>query len=69
MATKKAQPEKVVVPAADSMLAMVFRKHTETRHDRTMRFRSKGEHVADHRLHADLLDHVHEDQIPAEEEE
>lgn len=52
------KPAKIEVPDADRMLLQTFRLHCQTRHP-YMRFRTKGEHDADHRLHDNVLDHVH----------
>ncbi len=59
---KKPEPKKERVADAWQMLAMDFVKHCQKRHAVTMRFRTKGEHAADHRLHADQLDHTHAEQ-------
>jgi hypothetical protein len=70
MATRKPRetPTPVVVDAADDMLMQNFIQHCIVRHKR-LRFRSKGEHAADHRLHQSFLDHTHTDMIPEQEEE
>lgn len=50
------------------MGAQVFRLHCQKRHPR-LGFWSKGEHAADHRLHAETLDHTHaEPEAPAPDE-
>lgn len=59
---QKPSSDKVEVPDADSMLIQTFRLHCQKRHPR-MRFRSRGEHDADHRLHDDFLDHVHAKEV------
>lgn len=65
---QRGKADKVVVPAASEMLAQVFRLHCQTRHP-NLRFRARGEHDADHRLHAESLDHTHnEPESPAESE-
>lgn len=66
MVTKKKTDKHLVVNAYD-MLMQPFRLHCQTRHPR-MRFRSRGEHDADHRLHEEELDHVH-DKPKSEQEE
>jgi hypothetical protein len=48
------------------MLIMYFRQHVLKRHPH-MRFVTKVEHTADHRMRGDLLDHVHEVAPPTEE--
>jgi hypothetical protein len=60
VATRRQAPkrDRVTVPDADSMLAQPFRLHCQLRHP-NLGFWSKGEHIADHRLHDDRLDHVH----------
>lgn len=60
---QKSPSDKVEVPDADIMLAQVFRLHCQKRHP-MMRFRSRGEHAADHRLHDDSLDHIHKIDAP-----
>ena len=59
-------PEKVVVDDVEPMLLQQFRLHCQKRHP-TMRFRTKQEHAADHRLHADVLNHTHT--VPQSREE
>ena len=59
MPAKKSKPQgKQLVIRAEDMLMQPFRLHCQTRHPQ-MRFRTKGEHEADHRLHEENLDHVH----------
>jgi hypothetical protein len=65
--TAKVASEKIEVRSADEMLILDLRQHVQKRHPR-MRFITKGEHAADHRLHEDQLDHVHQ-QPQAEEGE
>ena len=60
---RSGQEKRQLVINADDMLLQPFRLHCQTRHAQTMRFRSKGEHMADHRLHQDRLDHVHEEEV------
>ncbi len=59
MPPRKKPAEKQLVANATTMLLQPFRLHCQTRHPQ-MRFRTKGEHEADHRLRGDKLDHVHE---------
>lgn len=59
----------MTVVSAYDMLALPFRQHVQTRHNKTMRFRTKNEHDADHRLHDDVLDHVHSEPRGEDEEE
>jgi hypothetical protein len=56
---RKAEPAKEVLPDVEPLLAQPFRAHCNQHHRLTMRMITKGEHAADHRLHADLLDHIH----------
>ena len=66
MPPKKSKPQgKQLVIRAEDMLMQPFRLHCQTRHPQ-MRFRTKGEHEADHRLHEDNLDHVHAEPEPEE---
>lgn len=71
MPAKKKTTDKELVANAEEMLLQVFRLHAQTRHAQTLRFRSKGEHAADHRLNAERLDHVHEEKadVPGAEQE
>ena len=66
MTAKKAEPAKIVVQAAEDMLILPFRQHVLKRH-KFMRFVTKVEHAADHRLHSHMLDHIHEEFIPPRE--
>jgi hypothetical protein len=59
--------DKQLVVNAYDMLLQPFRLHCQTRHAQTMRFRTKNEHEADHRLHDEHLDHVHA--VPKSEQE
>lgn len=70
MASRRQKPTsaKIEVPEADTMLIQVFRLHCQKRHP-MLRFRSRGEHEADHRLHGDILDHTHSTDAPPEEED
>jgi hypothetical protein len=63
---KKAEPEKVVVDDVEPMFLQQFRLHCQKRHPQ-MRFRTKKEHAADHRLHEEALDHIHA--VPHSEKE
>jgi hypothetical protein len=69
MAPRKADKgkEKDLVMPVDEMLILNLRKHIQARHPR-MRFRSKGEHEADHRLFPQNLDHIHSNQKQPKEE-
>jgi hypothetical protein len=70
MAPRKSKetPLPTIVDAPDDMLMQNFIQHCVKRHER-LRFRSKGEHAADHRLHQEFLNHIHTDMIPQEEGE
>lgn len=68
MPPRKKQPEKVEVAPVEPMLLQHFRLHVQNRHP-LMRFRTKQEHAADHRLHRDVLDHIHTEAQSKEEEE
>jgi hypothetical protein len=57
----KSSSDKVVVPAVSALLAQPFRLHCQKRHP-NLGFWNRGEHAADHRLHADALDHVHREE-------
>lgn len=50
---------KVALADPEGQLAEWLRKHVEKRHG-LLRYVTKGEHAADHRLHKDYLDHIHE---------
>jgi hypothetical protein len=68
---RRPEPEpddRVVVKHVDDMLALPFRQHVQVRHARTMRYRTRTEHEADHRLHDDVLDHTHSEARGLEEE-
>jgi hypothetical protein len=65
---KPVDPEKVVVDPVEPMLLQQFRLHCQKRHPQ-MRFRTKQEHAADHRLHRDVLNHTHSEAQSKEEEE
>lgn len=64
----KQEPD-LVIPE-DDMLAQAFRLHCQKRHP-LLKFWSRGEHAADHRLHQNTLDHVHSEpeQDPEEVDE
>jgi hypothetical protein len=68
MASKK-EPPKQLVASAEPMLIMYFRQHVLKRHP-MMRFVTKQEHTADHRMRGDLLDHTHEvpEEVPPQQE-
>jgi hypothetical protein len=70
MAPRKSKetPLPTIVVAADDMFMQNFITHCRQRHER-LRFRSKGEHVADHRLHQEFLDHIHTDMVEETQEE
>jgi hypothetical protein len=59
---QKSSSSKVTVPAASDMLAFVFRLHCQTRHP-GLGYWARGEHEADHRLRADVLDHIHNEEV------
>jgi hypothetical protein len=59
---QKASSDKVSVPAASDMLAFVFRLHCQTRHP-GLGYWARGEHEADHRLRAAVLDHTHNEKV------
>lgn len=70
MSPRKRPSDKTQVASVESMMQMDLVKHARVRHRFTMRFITRAEHAADHRLHADLLDHIHpEDRREAEEED
>lgn len=68
MPPRKKQPELVEVAPVEPMLLQHFRLHVQNRHPQ-MRFRTKQEHAADHRLHREVLDHFHTEAQSKEEEE
>jgi hypothetical protein len=53
-------PELIRVPNAADLSKQLLQLHMGLRH-RWVGYRSLGEHEADHRLHADRMDHVHKD--------
>lgn len=57
-----AKADRITVPLARSMLAQPFRLHCQKRHP-MMKFWSKGEHEADHRMHDESLDHTHVEEV------
>jgi hypothetical protein len=64
----KPEPEEPkLVANSDEMLAQHFQRHCQTRHRQTLRFRSRNEHNQDHRLHQELLDHIHPNTRPEPE--
>jgi hypothetical protein len=64
------KPDPELVKSAEDMLLQEFRMHVQARHPQ-MRFRTKNEHVQDHRLHAEALDenHLHVENEPEGEKE
>lgn len=69
MPPRRQKPEsgRVSIVDADTMLMQQFRLHCQKRHPQ-MKFWSIGEHIADHRLHDDSLNHIHTKEAPTEEE-
>jgi len=64
---KTTKKELLTVAPVDGMIMSNFLRHCKDRHP-LMRFLSKGEHEADHRLHQKTLEHVHTNQIEQEHE-
>lgn len=66
--SKPKDPPKTLVASVESMLQLPLRQHVLKRHPH-MRFVTKVEHAADHRMHGGRLDHVHEDAPPGQQEQ